>query len=80
MRALKLKPSLVFPLSEVPCEAPWQKREAGQPTVLILNNLLVDVGLEGVNTEQAGELNSSWACLVSLGALVICLRHLNIGT
>lgn len=58
VRALKLKPSLEFPLSEVACESPWQRHVAGQPTLLILNNLPVDLSLEGVNTEEAGDLSS----------------------
>lgn len=55
VRALKLKPSLVSPLSEMPRESPWQRREAGQLMGLMLNSLLVEVSVDGINTEEAWE-------------------------
>ncbi|KAK2895573.1 hypothetical protein Q8A73_015061 [Channa argus] len=42
-----------LPLSEVPCDSLWLKCEAGQYTVLVLNILLVDVSLDGIQTEKA---------------------------
>lgn len=53
LRDLKLNPPLLSALSEVPCESPWQRREAGQLTVLVLTSLLVEVILGGINTEDA---------------------------
>ncbi len=53
VRALKLKPPLLSALSELPCESPWQRREADQILGLKLNNLLVEVSLDGIRTEEA---------------------------
>lgn len=53
VRALKLKPPLLSALSEAPRESPWQRREADQLTGLMLNNLLLQVCLDGNNTGEA---------------------------
>lgn len=52
-RALKLKPPLLSALSEGLRESSWQRRDAGQLTGLMLNNLLVHVSLGGITTEEA---------------------------
>lgn len=53
LRDLRLNPSLLSALSEEPCESPWQRRAVGQLTVLMPISLLVEVGLGGINSEDA---------------------------
>lgn len=53
LRDLKLKPPLLSALPEVPRESPWQRRKAGQLTVLVLNSVLVEVSLGCIDTEDA---------------------------
>lgn len=52
-RALKLKPSLLSLLSDLPLESLWQRCDVCQLTGLMLNSLLVVDGLNDIKTEEA---------------------------